>query len=116
MAVIKAIPAQTLTFKTSDNSMVEGDFVVVSGDMTVSKAGAGVKADGVVVVAPEMGLVTILINKPVLELVAGSAVTAGQEVEIDATGKVAPKSTGEAVGKVFKGATAGNKAYVAFYA
>jgi tetrahydromethanopterin S-methyltransferase subunit H len=111
MAVVKALPAQTLTFNTSE-ALVEGDFVVVSGEMAVSKAGAGVEADGVVVVAPEHGLVSILINKPVVELVAGGTITAGADVEIGASGVVA-KATGVKVGVALKGAVASGKTWVA---
>jgi tetrahydromethanopterin S-methyltransferase subunit H len=113
MAVIKALPAQILTFKGAD-TLVEGDFVVVDGsaDMTVVKAGAGVEADGVVAVAPEFGLVSVLINKPVVELTAGGAVTAGQDLEIGASG-VVTKATGVKVGVALKSATAGGKTWVA---
>jgi hypothetical protein len=113
MSVIKALPAQTLTFKTSA-TLAEGDFVVISGgDMTVVKAGAGVDPLGIVVVAPEMNLVTVLMNKPVVELTAGGAVTAGNEVEIGASG-VIPKATGVGVGIALKSATSGNKTWVAY--
>lgn len=111
MAVIKALPAQILTFKTEE-TLVEGDFVVVSGDMTVSKATAGAEADGVVAVAPEFGLVSILINKPVVELTVGADVTAGVAVENGADGVIA-KTTGAKVGVALKNATSGNKTWVA---
>ncbi|NGY84871.1 hypothetical protein F6Y03_30965 [Bacillus megaterium] len=111
MSVIKALPAQVLTFKTTED-LVEGDFVVVSGDMTVTKAGAGVEADGVVVVAPEFELVSILINKPVVELPVGADVVAGADLETDGSG-VITKATGAKVGVALKNATAGNKTWVA---
>lgn len=113
MAVIKALPAQILTFKTSAD-LAEGDFVVIdsSADMTVVKAGAGVEADGVVAVAPEFGLVSILINKPVVELVVDADVTSGSDVEVGSTG-VAPLNTGKKVGVALKTATATNKTWVA---
>ncbi|MGG1219356.1 hypothetical protein ABE236_18110 [Priestia endophytica] len=111
MAVIKALPAQVLTFKTSQD-LVEGDFVVVSGDMTVTKAEAGAEADGVVVVAPEFDLVSVLINKPVVELPVGANVTAGSDVETNGSG-VIPKDTGAKVGVALKTATSGNKTWVA---
>jgi predicted homoserine dehydrogenase-like protein len=114
MAVIKALPAQILTFKTSAD-LVEGDFVVIdsSADMTVVKAGAGVEADGVVAVAPEFGLVSILINKPVVELVVDADVTAGSDVEVGASGGVQTVATGKKVGVALKTATATNKTWVA---
>lgn len=113
MAVIKALPAQILTFNTSAD-LVEGDFVVItnSADMTVVKAGAGAEADGVVAVAPEFGLVSVLINKPVVELPVGANVTSGADVEVHANG-VAPKNTGVKVGVALKTATTGNKTWVA---
>jgi tetrahydromethanopterin S-methyltransferase subunit H len=111
MAVIKALPAQVLTFKTTED-LVEGDFVVVSGDMQVKKAAAGAEADGVVVVAPEFELVSILINKPVVELPVGASVTAGDDVESNGSG-VIKKNTGAKVGVALKNATSGNKTWVA---
>lgn len=114
MAVIKALPAQILTFKT-EADLAEGDFVVIdsSADMSVVKAGAGVEADGVVAVAPEFGLVSILINKPVLELVVDADVQAGADVEVGTSGGVAPLSAGVKVGVALKVATATNKTWVA---
>lgn len=112
--VIKALPGHTIAFKTSQ-SLVEGDFVVISGseDLTVEKATAAGKADGIVVVPPEHGMCTVLLNKPIVEVTAGDAVTAGQDVEIHAGGGVAPVGTGEKVGVALKTATAGNKTWVA---
>lgn len=114
MAVIKAVPGQVLTFNTADTTLKEGDFVVVSGDMTVSKAGAGAEADGIVVVPYEMGLVSVLMNKPVVEVTAGGAISAGADVEINASQQVVTKSTGVKVGIALKATTgAGQKTWVA---
>lgn len=114
MAVLKAIPGHTLTFNTADTTLKEGDFVVVTGDMTVSKAGAGAEADGIVIVGYEFGLVSVLMNKPVVEVTAGGAISAGADVEINASQQVVTKSTGVKAGIALKPTTAaGQKTWVA---
>lgn len=113
MSVIKALPAQVLTFKTNAD-LQEGDFVTFDGtaDMSVVKATAGADADGVVAVAPEFGLVSVLINKPVVELPVEADVAPGTALEVGTAG-VKAVETGAKVGVALKTATAGNKTWVA---
>ncbi|WLR49586.1 hypothetical protein LC065_20290 (plasmid) [Halobacillus litoralis] len=118
MAVIKALPAQTMTFTDNGTALVEGDVVEVTGDMQAEKVADGtVEPDGVVVVgSDEFGYATVLLNRPVLEMTAGSGgITAGDEVKADTGGQkvVDHGGTGVALGTAIKGASADKKGLVA---
>lgn len=119
MGVLKALPSQTLTFTEGGTvgTVVEGDYVKITGDMQVEKAGAAESAIGAVIMpADEFGYVTILINKPVLELSVDTAVTAGEDLQAGGAGAVSALDTGNKVGVALKAAESGKKTLVAFTA
>lgn len=68
------------------------------------RAGAGVAADGVNVwdVTDEATMSVISAGGGgIVPVTSGAAITFGQEVEVDASGRAIPLATGEAVGKAY---------------
>lgn len=116
MGVLKALPSQTLTFTEGGTvgTVVEGDYVKITGDMQVEKANATDDSIGAVIVpSDEHGYVTVLINKPVLSLTADDAISAGGKVEAGTAGSVAAINTGKEVGVALKGASASDSVLIA---
>jgi hypothetical protein len=116
------------TFKVDAGAtLFIGQPVKVVGDMTVALAGAGEEAVGVVysgtvgidgVNAGYKGangdVVTVVLNKPIVYLTAGGAITAGSDVEVGAGGKFVTKATGVAVAKALSGAGADGDKFIAY--
>ncbi|MBL5777000.1 hypothetical protein HV436_01450 [Bacillus sporothermodurans] len=115
------------TFKVKAGQTIKiGQPVVVSGDMTVSLAGAGTEAIGIVY-SGTVGLdgvndgykgdngdvVTVIVLKPIVYLTAGGAVTAGDNVEVGAGGKFIKQATGAKVAKALTGASGDGVAFTA---
>jgi hypothetical protein len=110
------------TFKVASGQTLKiGQPVVVSGDLTVSLAGAGADAIGVVYsgtvgkdgvnvgyVGAEGDVVTVVVLKPIVYLTAGGAINAGADIEVGAGGKFITKATGAKVGKALTAGTLDN--------
>lgn len=105
------------TFKVAEGEVVKiGDPVAVKGDMVVGVAGAGdlalgVAYGGTVGIAHQFDgdkgeVVTVVVNKPLVYLTAGGAVTAGAKVEVGAGAKVVAHDAGEALAIALTGAVA----------
>lgn len=97
--------------------------VAISGDLqddgtySVALPTAGGRIFGIAAYdAPEGGRVPV-IRTPgiILPVTAAAAVTAGSQVEVDATGAVVPLTTGAAIGTALTGADADEDAIIALF-
>lgn len=82
-------------------------------NLHVIQAVAGDRPDGIAcwdLATTETGQ---MIRDGVVPIDAGATVTAGQEVQIDATGRVITLAAGKSIGKAWTDATVGNPCYVA---
>ena len=94
------------TFKVAaGQTLVAGDLVSITGDRTVSRAAAGARVVGVVYsgtvgkesyVGNDGDVVTVVVNKPFVDLTAGGTVAAGALLEAAANSKVITNATGVA--------------------
>lgn len=82
-------------------------FVVVSGNLqtdnniAVAEAGAGAAAFGVAGYDGATGAkIPVITGNQVVPVLAGAALTAGQQVQSDAAGRAIPLATGVSLGKV----------------
>jgi len=110
------------TFKVASGETIKiGNPVVVTGDLSVSLAGKGTDAIGIVY-SGTVGLdgltvgyqgdkgdvVTVIVLKPIVYLTAGATVTAGNDVQVGASGKFlyadGTTNTGVVIGKALSGA------------
>jgi len=102
-----------------------GEPVKITGNFQVARAGAGELAVGVVVggtvgingVSPgfegdKKHTATVVIQKPLVHMVVGGAVTAGTKVEVGTAGKLVANATGEPIGIAVSGATADGQSIV----
>jgi hypothetical protein len=110
----------------SGQTLFIGQPVKVTADNRVSLAGAGEDALGIVY-SGTVGLdglndgykgdngdvVTVIVLKPQVYLKAESTVTAGNAIEVGASGGFVPQTTGKKVATALTGATAGND-FIAF--
>lgn len=95
-------------------------FVSVSGSGVfddpplVAHSGAGVKVLGVSGYDAASGALVTVYSSPgiVMPVTAGAALTAGQEVQSDATGQAVALTTGKAAGVVLKDAASGSDAKI----
>jgi hypothetical protein len=101
----------TFTFKVEAGQTLKiGQPVAVTGDMKVGLAGAGERALGIVysgtvgIDGVNVGyqgdkgdVVTVVVNKPLVYVTAGGAVTAGADLEVGAGGKFVTATTGAVV-------------------
>lgn len=113
---MKASPGQVITF--SGASLVEGDVVKISGDFAVAKCDSDEMAIGIVVVASDsFDNCSVLINKPLLEVVTTDALTAGDLVQASAEDGEIEKHVADqvAVGICIKGAGSGSKVVFAMF-
>jgi hypothetical protein len=87
--------------------------VFPGANLHVIQAVAGDRPDGVALwdlASTETG---VMIRDGVVPIDAGASVTAGQEVQVDATGRVITLAAGKSIGKAWNDATVGNPCYVA---
>jgi hypothetical protein len=84
------------------------------GVVSFAPAGAGVKAFGVAVYDAAINAMVPVVGTPgrIVPVTAGGTVTAGQEVETDATGRAITLATGKSLGKALTSATVGNDVFV----
>lgn len=82
-------------------------------NLHVIQAVAGDRPDGVAIWDLVLNEVGAMIRDGVLPIDAGATVTAGQEVQVDATGRVITLAAGKSIGKAWTDATVGNPCYVA---
>lgn len=86
------------------------------GNVKVAPAGAGDKVFGVATYdAAINSLVPVARANKVMPVLAGAALTAGQEVQSDALGKAIPLAAGKAAGLVIDDAASGAEAQVSLY-
>ena len=110
------------TFKVATGETIKiGNPVVVTGDLSVSLAGKGTDAIGIVY-SGTVGLdgltvgyqgdkgdvVTVIVLKPIVYLTAGATVAAGNDVQVGTSGKFlyadGTTNTGVVIGKALSGA------------
>ena len=110
------------TFKVASGETIKiGNPVVVTGDLSVSLAGKGTDAIGIVY-SGTVGLdgltvgyqgdkgdvVTVIVLKPIVYLTAGATVAAGNDVQVGSAGKFVYSDgttyTGVIIGKALSGA------------
>jgi predicted RecA/RadA family phage recombinase len=84
-----------------------GGTPVTGGNIVVSPTAAGGMTIGVAGHDQVAGKKVPVIQEGIVPVTAGAAITAGQEVEATATGKVIPQDTGRAVGRAY-GSAANN--------
>lgn len=82
-------------------------------NLHVIQAVAANRPDGIALWDLALNEVGGMIRDGVVPVDAGATVTAGQEVEIDATGRVITLAAGKSIGKAWTDATVGNPCYVA---
>lgn len=83
-------------------------YLALALDTTTGKAilpAAGAAIVGVLQNAPNINEEVALESKGITKLVVGAGCTPGIQVEVLATGKITPKTTGIAIGYVVQGAT-----------
>lgn len=86
---VDALPGDTVFFTAGEN-LTKGDVVTISGDATVSKAGASPPI-GVVWHTTSSGeQVPVVVGVPIIYVTFGAAVTAGDWVKNQADHKVDP--------------------------
>lgn len=86
------------------------------GNLQAATCGAGLKADGVFAYDAASGaIVPFWQSGNVVPVTAGGTVTAGQEVEVGATGKAITLAAGKAVGKAYTSAVLDADCYVELY-
>lgn len=89
---------------------------ITGGNVKVAPAGAGDKVFGVATYDQLINkLVPVARAMKVMPVTAGGALSAGQEVQSDATGKAVVLSTGKAAGYVLDDCASGNDAQVVLY-
>lgn len=94
---------------------VTGDPDARSGLIKAGTAAAGARPFGVAARNAPAGSQLLVIRSGILPVTAGAAITAGQEVEVDAGGRVIPLDTGKSVGTAVKGAANGADALIALH-
>lgn len=119
-------PGQDITAKATA-AITGKTFVRVSGNRTsgpglaataegsvyqMAPCGAGLRAHGVAAWDAANGEQFNVIVAGVVPVTAGAAITAGQEVEVDAAGKAIPLASGKAVGVAMSGASSGQDAEI----
>jgi hypothetical protein len=82
-------------------------------NLHVIQAVAGDRPDGIALWDLLTNEVGGMIRDGVVPVDAGATVTAGQEVQVDATGRVITLAAGKSIGKAWTDATVGNPCYVA---
>lgn len=82
-------------------------------NLHVIQAVAGDRPDGIAIWDLVLNEVGGMIRDGVVPIDAGATVTAGQEVQVDATGRVITLAAGKSIGKAWTDATVGNPCYVA---
>lgn len=82
-------------------------------NLHVIQAVAGDRPDGIAAWDLATGETGGMIREGVVPVDAGASVTAGQQVQLDATGRVITLAAGFAIGKAWTDATVGNPCYVA---
>lgn len=89
----------------------------LGGNIRVAQSVAGDRALGVADRdCPSGGRVGIYVHSAIVPVTAGAAITAGQEVQADATGRAIPLAAGKALGiAVFAQATVNNDVGVRLY-
>lgn len=105
------------TEPVSGKTIVKVAGPMVSGLIQVAPAAAGEAAIGVAKYDAAKGDKVGIARGAgrVVTITAGAAVTAGQEVEIDAKSTVSPKSDGQAIGVAVDAAKAGEDAKISLY-
>lgn len=92
-----------------------GPGLAATGEGSVYTMGpntAGVRAAGVAAWDAALGEIFNVICAGVVPVTAGAAITAGQEVESDATGQAIPLASGKALGVALSGASSGQDAEI----
>lgn len=116
------------TFKVNaGETLFIGQPVAVRGDMTVGLANAGEEAIGIVYSGSvgkdgvnegykgnDGDVVTVVLNKPIVYLTAGGAITAGADVEVGAGGKFVEATSGKVIAKALTGANADGDTFIAY--
>ena len=110
---ITAVATEAISGKT----IVKVTGPMVSGLIQVAPAAAGEAAIGVAKYDADKGDKVGIARGAgrVVTITAGAAVTAGQEVEIDAKSTASPKSDGQAIGVAVDDAEAGEDAKISLY-
>lgn len=110
---ITAVATEAISGKT----IVKVTGPMVSGLIQVAPAAAGEAAIGVAKYDAGKGDKVGIARGAgrVVTITAGAAVTAGQEVEIDAKSTVSPKSDGQAIGVAVDDAKTGEDAKISLY-
>lgn len=90
---------------------------VTGGNIVVSPCGAGARGLGVAVYDKAAGGKVPVIAAPgtIVPVLAGAAITGGNEVEVAAGGKVIPLNTGKAVGMAVGDASNNTDALIKLY-
>lgn len=109
-------PGAFFTFKVNaGETLQEGNFVKVTGNREVGAAGAGEDAIGMVYSGTvgkhefkgdDNDVVTVVVLKPFVHMVAGGAIAAGADIELGTGHKVVTLATGVKVGKAITEAAA----------
>jgi hypothetical protein len=115
------------TFKVASGQTIKiGQPVVISGDKSVSLAGSGEKAIGIVYsgtvgkdglnvgyVGDEGDVVTVVMLKPLVYLEAGGTITAGNPIQVGSAGAFLHRdgttNTGEVIATAVTGAVSGER-------
>lgn len=111
-------PAHHVTARAT-GTVIGKRFVNISADtgddgmIQVALAGAGVAAFGVAAADIATGATGLILCAGILPVTAGGTITAGSEVEVDATGRAVALASGKAVGQAVESATVGADVMVA---
>ncbi|NKU21735.1 DUF2190 family protein [Rhodococcus hoagii] len=114
-------PGRDVTVLTT-TAVTGKTFVAVTGDpdtrtglIKAGTAAAGARPFGVASRTAPNGTALLVLRGGILPVTAGAAITAGQEVEVGASGRAIPLNTGKSVGTAVKGAANGADVLIALH-